>query len=176
MKTADAILIQHYQEGQKNALVILVKRWHKLFCSQAYRYTKDADVAKDIAQESWSVILDNIDNAVEIQNFGSWAMTIVSRKAIDWLRKQQKNRENLQRQVEDIQTPVHEYLEVDKRLDIIKIAIRELPTLQQDILRLFYLEEQSLAEISSTLKISKGTVKSRLFYAREKLKTILKEM
>ena len=53
-------------------------------------------------------------------------------------------------------------------------AIKNLPQNQQIILRLFYLEECSINEISSILKISKGTVKSRLFYAREKLKSIFK--
>lgn len=173
MKTTDVILIQRYKKGQKKAMVQLVKRWHKLFCNQAYRYTKDADVAKDIAQESWSVILDKIDNNFEIQHFGSWAMTIVSRKAIDWLRKQQRNQEKLKNESAIIQENFSETQDVDQKLQLMKNAIRELPTVQQEIIRLFYLEELSLHEISNILKISKGTVKSRLFYAREKLKTIV---
>ena len=55
-------------------------------------------------------------------------------------------------------------------------AIRKLPKEKQDIIRLFYAEEYSITEISSFLKIPIGTVKSRLFQAREKLKSILKKV
>ena len=53
-------------------------------------------------------------------------------------------------------------------------AIQDLPKGKQDIIRLFYVEEYSLKEISSFLQIPIGTVKSRLFKAREKLKSIMK--
>ena len=43
------------------------------------------------------------------------------------------------------------------------------------VLKLFYVEGYKIHQISDTLNIATGTVKSRLFTAREKLKTILKE-
>ena len=52
--------------------------------------------------------------------------------------------------------------------------INNLPIKQKQVVRLFYLEELSLKQISEILNISIGTAKSRLFHAREKLKTILK--
>ena len=53
-------------------------------------------------------------------------------------------------------------------------AIHKLPKEKQDIIRLFYKEGYSINEISTFLDIPKGTVKSRLFKAREKLKSIIK--
>ena len=50
------------------------------------------------------------------------------------------------------------------------------PKEKQDIIRLFYAEEYSITEISAFLKIPIGTVKSRLFKAREKLKSILNKI
>jgi RNA polymerase sigma-70 factor (ECF subfamily) len=63
-----------------------------------------------------------------------------------------------------------------KESDLAKVytAIKDLPQDQQVVLRLFYLEEYSLKEISEIVNKSAGTVKSRLYHAREKLKTILK--
>ena len=54
-------------------------------------------------------------------------------------------------------------------------AIQDLPEQQKMVIKLFYLEEYTLKEISKTLKMSLGTVKSRLFYAREKLKKNIKK-
>jgi len=61
----------------------------------------------------------------------------------------------------------------DEKLDEIRVGIQQLPMSQRIVLSMFYMENLSLAEISSVLDVSKGTVKSRLFYAREKLKTII---
>ncbi len=67
-------------------------------------------------------------------------------------------------------------LEDDNNPDLVGLhaAIRSLSKNQQIVLRLFYTQEYSLMEISEILDISIGTVKSRLFHSREKLKTILK--
>ena len=61
-KSIDALLIEAYKLGDKTALTTLVKRWHKLFCNKAYWLVKDKDAAKDIAQESWTVIINKIES------------------------------------------------------------------------------------------------------------------
>ncbi|MEE9364686.1 MAG: sigma-70 family RNA polymerase sigma factor [Cellulophaga sp.] len=63
----------------------------------------------------------------------------------------------------------------ENKLKLLLDTIKELPDQQQLVLRLFYLNEYSLKEISEVLAISVGTVKSRLFHAREKLKSIFKK-
>ena len=62
-----------------------------------------------------------------------------------------------------------------KQLETLRIAIKSLSEEHQNSLKLFYIESYGIMEISEVLQISKGTVKSRLYYAREKLKTILKD-
>lgn len=59
-------------------------------------------------------------------------------------------------------------------LNKIHIGIQQLSPVQQIVLRMFYLENLSLLEICSLLNVSEGTVKSRLFHARENLKKIIK--
>jgi RNA polymerase sigma-70 factor (ECF subfamily) len=45
----DEKLVVAYKAGDKHALVVLVKRWHKLFCDKAYWLVKDREASKDIA-------------------------------------------------------------------------------------------------------------------------------
>ena len=100
-------------------------------------------------------------------------MQIVTRKSIDYLNKNNRDREKLK----DYYNEPKVDNDLDhKESDLIKVheAIKGLPQDQQVVLRLFYLEEYSLKEISEILDKSEGTVKSRLYHAREKLKTILK--
>lgn len=176
-KIDDAWLVTQYCEGHKSAMAVLVKRWHKKFCIQAYRYSNDHDIAKDIAQDAWITILKSIDALEDPNKFGSWGLSIVTKKSIDWYRKSKR----VQDKKQEIQSKTNVSVEEEKDLlsnqaikEKLKLAITSLSEEQQSVLKLFYIESYNLIEISKMLHISKGTVKSRLYYAREKLKTILK--
>ncbi|WP_347921700.1 sigma-70 family RNA polymerase sigma factor [Pontimicrobium sp. SW4] len=174
-KERDGLLILDYQSGNKMALAALVKRWHKKFCTKAFYIVKDADEAKDVAQDSWRTIIDKLEDIRDPQSFGGWALRIVHTKSIDALRKRQKERKvgNAFKQETDIiDEPYDERLNLKKKL---YSAILELPTDQQYVVKLFYLEELPLNDISKLLNIKAGTVKSRLFHAREKLKKSIKK-
>ncbi|MBV1922480.1 MAG: RNA polymerase sigma factor, partial [Flavobacteriaceae bacterium] len=176
-KIKDSWLIEQYRNGHQSAMALLVKRWHAAFCNQAYRYTKDSDLAKDIAQDAWIVIMKKIDGLETPEKFGAWGISIVNRKSIDWFRKNKRTLEKKQSFVsdgDDSQTEVD--VSEDQLLkERLKKAITNLSEEQQQVIKLFYVESYGLQEISTLLKISKGTVKSRLFYAREQLKSIRKE-
>ena len=181
----DKTIVERCKKGDKKAYVLLVERWHQRLCKQAFWYTKDKELAQDIAQESWNIIFNKLYTLKDTGSFSSWALSIVNRKSIDTLRKQKKTEKKLYNYYEDSKRS-NETNENHKAVDyndnhtpisdseIVINEIKKLPKNQQVVLRLFYLEEYSLEEISNMLNISKGTVKSRLFYAREKLKSILK--
>jgi len=173
-KEIDGLLILDYQSGNKKALATLVKRWHKKFCTKAFYIVKDADEAKDVAQDSWRTIIGKLGTIKNPQKFSGWAMRIVHTKSIDVLRKRQKDlkgNNSLTYYSLEEDEPYDERTALKRNL---YNAILELPTNQQQVIKLFYTEELSLNEISKLLNIKAGTVKSRLFHAREKLKIILK--
>ncbi|PQJ81770.1 RNA polymerase sigma factor [Polaribacter glomeratus] len=175
---SDVVLIESYQKGDVNALNHLVKKWHVHFCKFALWIVKDADIAKDIAQESWSAIIHKLGDLQEPEKFKSWAISIVNRKAIDFLRAQQREQKKLSKYYIDNEK-TDSCLEADDNLYVKKALLKSVEKLSgehQVILRLFYTENYSLKEISEILEISVGTVKSRLFHAREKLKTKLKQL
>lgn len=173
-KIFDGLMVLQYRTGTKKALSVLVNKYHPKLCKHAYWYTHDLDASKDIVQDSWSMMFKKLDSLKDPNLFGSWAFRIVTRKSLDFIHK--KNRESAK--LNDFyNTSVIGENEVDNEKDIQKVlkAIQTLPEGQQVVVRLFYTEHYSLKEISDILEISTGTVKSRLFHAREKLKLILKK-
>jgi len=171
----DGILVTQYIAGEKKALAILVKRFHKLFCNHAYWIVKDAEVAKDIAQDSWKLIIDKLNTLQNPERFKSWALRIVHRKSIDYTRstsrqQQQQNDYKVTKSIQEI--PSTDTSLIKQQL---KHAIAKLSISQQQIIRLFYVDEYSLKNISNILGISIGTAKSRLYHAREQLKKQLKK-
>ncbi|WP_426430218.1 RNA polymerase sigma factor [Winogradskyella sp. HB-48] len=172
-KNIDADLVRSYLKGDNYALATLVKRWHKLFCDKAYWLVKDKDVAKDIAQESWTIIIKKIGTLKQPEQFKYWAYRIVCNTSTDWLRLRAKERNSLGFN-QDIKGDDIHYTENDNLKKLLLRCVNELPLDQKAVVRLFYIESYSLKQISEILEISVGTAKSRLFHAREKLKKTLK--
>lgn len=172
-KVFDALLVLQYRSGNEKALALLVKRHHQKLCRHAFWYTHDIEVSKDVVQDCWGIIIKKIPTLKDPNTFGSWAMRIVTRKSLDFLNRTKRNREKLKtfRPDTDTKDEKEEKAEVLKSL---RKALLQISDNQKIVLRLFYTEEYSLKEISTILDISEGTVKSRLFHAREKLKSILK--
>lgn len=170
----DELLIEQYRSGDVLAFQKLVERWHKRFCEKAYWLTKDADASKDIAQDSWNTIYYKMDTLNDLGSFQSWALRIVFTKTMDWMRITERNKtkhESYYKNYVDIEEQNYDNQALKSKM--LK-AIKSLSPDQQIVLKLFYVEEYSLKEISKLLKISVGTTKSRLFHAREKLKKQLK--
>lgn len=173
-RSIDANLVKQFQSGNTQALTELVKRWHKPFCQKAYWIVKDADLSKDIAQESWKSIIVKIHNLKDPTKFSSWALRIVYSKSIDVIRESNAKRLKLEAFAVTENQKVNQTEDNNHLKNELLKGIRSLPVNQQQVIRLFYVENYSLKEISEILKIAKGTVKSRLFHAREKLKHMLK--
>lgn len=170
---SDGDLIRNYLSGNSRALKYLIEKWHVTFCNRAFWIVKDADLAKDIAQDSWQVVIHKLSRLENPDKFGAWALRIVFNKSIDALNKINKERMNLMNYQHEqvIEDCPNENIELQAALSG---AIKKLPYNQQVVLKFFYLEMLSLHQIAKTLNISVGTVKSRLFYSREKLKLLLK--
>lgn len=134
----------------------------------------DKSVAKDVAQDSWTLIIANIESLKKPKQFKSWAYRIIYNKSLDYLRLQSKMHKTSLKQTSELKSLDENYTENEELKSSLKIAISNLPIEQNHVIKLFYNENYSLKQISEILNISIGTAKSRLFYAREKLKQTLK--
>ena len=175
----DGLLVLEYRSGKQSAMAVLVKRWHPRLCKQAYHYTLNRQQAQDIAQDSWGKILSRLGGLQDPNRFGVWALKIVSRRALDYLRKQKRERNRKQSYIDDHRQNVQIVGDDNPNrkvavMEILREAIKNLPPKQHLTLNLFYLEGYTIDQIGEILGIKKGTVKSRLFTAREHVKTIIK--
>ncbi len=171
----DELLIIRCKENDEEAVKLLWKRWHPRILKWSFNFLGDTDMADEIAQESWISIFRGLNQLNDPALFRFWAYRIVQRRSMDHFRQQKKERlmteelklENVT-ESEDIQSP--------DKLEFMLKAIMELPRMQQEILRLFYLEKYPVKMIAKMIELPEGTVKSRLFNARQLLKKKLKEV
>lgn len=172
----DELLVLRSQDGDAGALDELVNRWQTRFFRHAYRLTANRDSARDAVQEAWIAIVRGLTRLDDPSRFAPWAYRILSNKCVDWVRKQGRRRRFDQTLVER-QRPEDAVIEPDPEGDEARQrvvgALRCLPPAQQALLALFYQDGFGVGEIAQILEIPAGTVKSRLFHARNALKGAL---
>lgn len=165
-KILDELLVLQAQDGDSKSLAILVKRWHKKLVAYCYKQTNDLEVSKDLVQESWQAIIKSISTLKDPAKFRVWAFRIVHNKAISWIRAIQKERILEEAVINETEVATEE----EPDFGPIRRAVNLLPENQKTILTLFYHHSYSVHEIAEILNLTSGTVKSRLFYARRKVK------
>ncbi|MHC4489128.1 MAG: RNA polymerase sigma factor [Planctomycetota bacterium] len=164
----DEILVMDCQSGSVKAMEILVSRWQKRLWCYAYNLTGNSEAAWDITQDSWLGIIKGLRKLHDPANFRAWAYRITTNKSIDWKRKNKAVRHI---RIEEIQ----EHQRNEKKDTGVKELLEKLDIRKKAVLSLYYFEQLSIPEISVALNIPKGTVKSRLFKAREELKELWKK-
>ena len=186
MESSDWELVRRCKEGDRQAFRELVDRYQRKTVAIALGMLHDREDALEVSQEAFAKVFTNIQQFKEEASFYTWLYRIVVNLAID--RQRQKNRQPLL--FEDDQgegdgggisatpaaTSADPYEQVkDKELgDRIRTAIAELTPAHKAVILLREVEGLSYEEISEILQCSRGTVMSRLHYARKRLQSLLR--
>lgn len=168
MKTTQQQLVDEYlvmacQDGQDGAWDKLVRRWQQRLWQHAYRLTGRADAAWEVTQNAWLGIVKGVHKLNDPARFRFWAYRIITNKSADWIRVHKRRKEKTQELAEDPPARPARHGDVAELLE-------GLGHQQRAILSLRYVEEFSISEIADILDIPQGTVKSRLFQARNELR------
>jgi RNA polymerase sigma-70 factor (ECF subfamily) len=171
-RVIDELLVIRCQAGDREFFELLVRRWQHRLWRYARRLTGSEDAAWDVVQETWMVILRQIRRLSDPAWFAAWVYRIVRNKCADHCRSASRQR-GLVDAVAESQTADDEPLR-DDSCDAVAAAVRRLPRDCQELLMLRYGEDLNILELAAVLGIPAGTVKSRLYHAREQLRRILK--
>ena len=171
----EELLVLRCQEGDAEALELLVGRWQRRLWRHAWRLTGDESAAWDALQEAWISICRGINRLVDPAAFPAWAYQIVSNKCRDSVRRERRQHEVMEIYSDWMRHEGQEAATAEQQHNSLKEALQELSGPDRAVLSLRYLEQFDTAEIGCILGIPEGTVKSRLFYARQRLRKYLKE-
>jgi len=159
------LLVMAAQSGSAAALEKLVCLWQKKLWQYVFRLTTDVHASWDITQQCWLEIIKGLKKLHDPTSFKAWAYRIATNRSIDWLKNKNKNQHT---NLESIEVDLNQK---DDDLQV-KELVQRLKNDSRVILSLYYFEQLSISEISIALNIPPGTVKSRLFKAREELKQL----
>ena len=172
-------LVSAAQAGDKDAIDQLFNTFYGEVYYFALKTVKDDEVAQDITQETFVEIINTIGDLKEPAAFVSWMKHITYHQCTRYFRKKKDiivdENEDGYSVFDTIEEENGEFLpdEALDRKDLKETVLSMLNTLspeQRSATILYYFDELSVKEIAEIQKVSEGTVKSRLNYARKALK------
>ncbi|MFQ5513794.1 MAG: RNA polymerase sigma factor [Myxococcota bacterium] len=182
---SDRELVRHARSGDRQAFETLVRRYSERAFRAAYRVLGDPSQCEEVVQEAFIKAYKGLVSFESRSSFYTWLYRITVNLALDRRRSERRApsvewEDGVASQVEArAVTPVTVDPELaSQRGEVRRLVaqgIQQLPDGQREVLLLREVEGMSYEEIATAMGISKGTVMSRLHYARKKMIGFLEE-
>lgn len=187
-QVTDLEVIQYCQIGNKDAFQELVKRYQKNVFALLYQLAPEWRDLNDLSQEVFIRVFKGVHNLRNPKIFKSWLNQIVLNLFYDELRKRPRrlktisidqsfeddnNESDFIREVRDTGLKPDEIISNNETKEAIKTAMAQLPEQFRTAIVLRELQGLQYEEIAELLGCALGTVKSRIWRARERLQEIL---
>jgi len=174
----DEDLVLRVQQGDKSAFDLLVIKYQHKIIQLVNRYIKDPSEAQDVAQEAFIKAYRALGDFRGDSAFYTWLYRIAINTAKNYLVSRSRRNSDYQVDIQDAEAienaPQLQGMETPERLllnqeiiDTIKTAIDNLPEEMRTAIMLREFEGMSYEEIAVAMDCPVGTVRSRLFRARE---------
>ncbi|AWE06199.1 RNA polymerase sigma factor [Lysinibacillus sp. 2017] len=162
----------------------LYEEYNRYIYHLCLKLTRNQNEAEDLMQEVWVKVVRYEASVTEVDHVKAWLTTITMNTFRDRYRKNVRRSKYMMNQPEQLDVPIldlvpnneistEEMIEKTEITKIVQEKMVQLDSIYQKTLWYFYVDQFSLAEISELMKVSIGTVKSRLFRAKARLKEIL---
>ena len=175
-------LVRAAAGGDTEAFARLVRTYENKIYSLAFRMCGSADDASDIAQEAFLAAWRGLPSFRGDSGFATWLYRLTSNAAIDYLRRQKKQRgdmslddEELGLDAVDTAPGPQDAAERTEVRSVVAAGLQELSEGHRQVLVLREIQGLSYEEIADVLEVDLGTVKSRISRARSALRKILLE-
>lgn len=171
-------LVRAVQDGDRDALGLLIERFERSVYAIALRRLSNHAEAQELAQEVFVQVLRKIDQLREPERFAGWLRSITTRMAINRLARRRRTMtsepEALDGYCVERSTPYEQAVAGERRQQV-RDGLERLRPMDRDTLVAFYVDGQSLAQMSVAFDSPVGTIKRRLHMARKRLARELEE-
>jgi RNA polymerase sigma-70 factor, ECF subfamily len=177
-QSSDRALILSLQRGHLDALGELFDRHHQRVYRTALMITNDDEAAADLLQDVFLRLHRFAHRVDPDRPLEPWLYRVTANLAYTWIKQRKRWTsylvelgEWLSREIRP--TPLHQ-LEIKEQADRVRQAVSMLPFQQRLVIVMYYVNDLPLVKIAEVLGVPEGTVKSRMYYARNTLKRQLK--
>lgn len=183
----DEELVSYIIKGKTELFSVIVDRYQSKVFSTAWNYTHDHEEARDLTQEIFIKLYNNLGSYKSKASFSTWLYRIAVNRCIDWTRKKKLPTVSTIYDGNDEETDIYDtiadsgggpeetLINLENRAYIRKV-VEELPEIYKTVIILYYFEDFSPQEISDITDIPKRTIETRLYRGKNLLKLRLEEL
>jgi RNA polymerase sigma-70 factor, ECF subfamily len=179
---ADGELVQTAIAGREASFEELVRRYQRPIAAYVYRMVGDYDAALDLTQEVFIKVYNSLARYRSEFKFSTWIYKIAHNAAIDHLRRYAVREQALiggfegerrEISIESRRLTPEQESEREERRSEIESVVQLLPAAYRELIVLRHSHDLSYDEIAEVTGLPLGTVKNRLFRAREAMRELL---
>ncbi len=179
---ADGELVRTAVSGREAAFEELVRRYQRPIASYVYRMVGDYDAALDLTQEVFIKVYNSLSRYRSEFKFSTWIYKIAHNTAIDHLRRHTVRDQIMTADgdgprseiaIESRRLTPEQESEREERRSEIESVVQSLPAAYRELIVLRHSHDLSYDEIAEVTGLPLGTVKNRLFRAREAMRDLL---
>jgi RNA polymerase sigma-70 factor (ECF subfamily) len=172
---SDETLVAAVARGEERALELLIRRHGGWAARFAERLTGNAAMADEVVQNGFLKIWQKAGTWEGRSRFSTWFYRVLHNLAIDQLRAQRNDHDELDESLHDERAGPQRLAERDQRDARVRAALATLPERQRLALMLSHYEGCSQAEAAAILGIGEGALESLLSRARATLRNALSD-
>lgn len=167
-------IIKACLERNQNAQSLLYKQFFGYSKSICLRYSSNQEEAKEILNEGFLKVFNNLDKYLPELSFKAWLRTIMVNTAINYYRDNKKYNQEIS--VDGIEDPIYDEDIINKiSADEILVLVQKLPPSYRTVFVMHVVDGYNHREIGEILEINEGTSRSNFMKARIKLQSLVQK-
>jgi RNA polymerase sigma-70 factor, ECF subfamily len=183
----DEELVSYIVKGKTELFSVIIDRYQSKVFSTVYSYTHDHEEARDVTQEIFIKLYNNLQGYKNKASFSTWLYRIAVNRCIDWTRKKRLQTvstiyDNSDDEIDIYDTisdsgggPEDVIIKQENKAYIRKV-VEDLPEIYKTVIILYYFEDFNPQEISDITDVPKRTIETRLYRGKNLLKLRLEEL
>ena len=178
----DSELVSSAIEGREDSFEEIVRRYQRPIAAYVYRMVGNYESALDLTQDVFIKVYNSLARYSSEYKFSTWIYKIAHNASIDHLRRAstreqalvtESDGETFERPIQSKKMTPEEENEKRERREEIETIVRNLPSAYRELIVLRHSHDMSYDEIADVTGLPLGTVKNRLFRAREMMRDVL---
>ena len=172
-------LIIRCKKGDSEAMGVIYETFKEEMLRSAILILRNEEEAQDIVSETFVLFFRSIEKFDTKYPIRPWLHRILHNQSTTLFSKKSRSNdfeEEMKNNFETFEPSQEEKVFSNEEIKYLQNAMKEIREEERWILEHYYFQDLSVKEISSLLSVPEGTVKSRLFHARENLADKIKEL
>ncbi|NNC67957.1 MAG: sigma-70 family RNA polymerase sigma factor [Gammaproteobacteria bacterium] len=181
-ETSDENLMLQYQQGEQAAFEILYRRYKDVLYRYFLKHCSDRSQSEELYQEVWIKLINSAARYKPKAKFKTYLFTIAHNTLVDFYRKAKPSQiiefeeaemtEEFTNNSTPLAMPEDEFT-LKQKTNLFIQTLEALPADQKEAAILHFEQEMSVQEIAEITQVKTETAKSRLRYAKNKLKAAI---